>query len=320
MNILMTGATGFVGRALLHKLCEVPDDNVVALSRRTIEDAPTNSKFVISEGFSVPEANLSLLKDIDVVVHCGARAHQMHDDPHTCLEEYRRVNVLQTAKLAKQAVEANVKRFIYISSIKVAGELTEKGRVFNAEDTPEPVDPYGVSKMEAERELQRLAAASQMELVIIRPVLVYGPGVKANFLTLISLINRRVPLPFARVRNKRSFVYLGNLVEFIKLCLVHPAAANNVFLISDGEDLSTPGLVSKISAALGRSTFLIPMPVRLMSLCAIIFGRRAITIRLFSSLQVDVSKNSVLLNWEPPYSVDQGIENTVKAYIENSKA
>ena len=316
----MTGATGFVGRALLHKLCEVPGDNVIALSRRTIEDAPNNSKVVISDDFSVPEANLPLLKGIDVVVHCGARAHQMHDDPHTCLEEYRRVNVLETTKLAKQAVEANVKRFIYISSIKVNGESTEKGRAFNAEDTPKPVDPYGVSKMEAERELQRLAATSQMELVIIRPVLVYGPGVKANFLSLISLINRRVPLPFARVRNKRSFVYLDNLVEFIKLCMVHPAAASNVFLISDGEDLSTPGLVSKISAALGLSIFLIPIPVRLMSLCAIIVGRRAITTRLFSSLQVDVSKNSVLLNWKPPYSVDQGIENTVKAYIENAKA
>ena len=316
----MTGATGFVGRALLHKLCDVPGDSVIALSRRTIEDAPANSKIVISDDFSVPEADLPFLKDIDVVVHCGARAHQMHDDPNTCLEEYRRVNVLETIKLARQAVDANVKRFIYISSIKVNGELTEKGKAFSAEDAPEPVDPYGVSKMEAERELQRLVATTQMELVIIRPVLVYGPGVKANFLTLMNLINRRVPLPFASVRNKRSFVYLGNLVEFIQLCMVHPAAAGNVFLISDGEDLSTPGLVSKISAALGRPAFLIPIPVRLMSFCAILLGRRAITTRLFLSLQVDVSKNSVLLNWKPPYSVDQGIGNTVKAYIENARA
>jgi nucleoside-diphosphate-sugar epimerase len=316
----MTGATGFVGRALLHKLCEVTGDRVTALSRRTIEDVPANSKVLISEGFSIPEADLPLLKDIDVVVHCGARAHQMHDDPNTCLEEYRRVNVLETIKLARQAVDANVKRFIYISSIKVNGELTEKDRAFSAEDTPEPVDPYGVSKMEAERELQRLVATAQMELVIIRPVLVYGPGVKANFLTLMTLIRRRVPLPLARVRNKRSFVYLGNLVEFIKLCMVHPAAAGNVFLISDGEDLSTPGLVSKISTALGRPAFFIPIPVRLMSFCAIVLGKRAITTRLFSSLQVDVSKNSVLLNWKPPYSVDQGIENTVKAYIENVRA
>lgn len=320
MNILMTGASGFVGRALLHTFCDVPGDRVIALSRRTIEDAPANSTIVISDGFSVPEPNLPFLKDIDVVVHCGARAHQMHDDPDMCLEEYRRVNVLETIKLARQAVDANVKRFIYISSIKVNGELTEEGRAFCAEDTPNPVDPYGVSKMEAERELQRLVVTTQMELVIIRPVLVYGPGVKANFLTLMSLISRRVPLPLARVRNKRSFVYLGNLVEFIKLCMVHPAAAGNVFLISDGEDLSTPCLVAKISAALGRPAFLIPIPVRLMSFCAIVLGKRAITSRLFLSLQVDVSKNSLLLNWKPPYSVDQGIGNTVKAYIENARA
>ncbi|WP_090186542.1 NAD-dependent epimerase/dehydratase family protein [Pseudomonas arsenicoxydans] len=320
MNILMTGATGFVGSALLRKICDVSNDNIIALSRRTIEDAPANVKVVISDDFSVPESDLPLLKDIDVVVHCGARAHQMHDDPNTCLEEYRRVNVFETMKLAKQAVDANVKRFIYISSIKVNGELTEKGREFSAEDTPEPVDPYGISKMEAERELQSLVAGTHMELVIIRPVLVYGPGVKANFLTLIRLINRRIPLPFARVRNKRSFIYLGNLVEFIKLCMVHPAAASNVFLISDGEDLSTPGLVSKISVALGRSTVLIPVPVRFMSFCAMVLGRSVITTRLFSSLQVDVSKNSRLLNWKPPYSVDQGIENTVKAFIENGRA
>lgn len=319
MNILMTGATGFVGRALLRELFDVPGDSVIALSRRPIEDAYANSRILISDDFSVPEADLPLLKNIDVVVHCGARAHQMHDNPDTCLEEYRRVNVLETIKLARQAIEANVKRFIYISSIKVNGELTENGRTFSAEDTPEPVDPYGVSKMEAERELRSLAATAQMELVIIRPVLVYGPGVKANFLTLISLINQRIPLPFASVCNKRSFVYLGNLVEFIKLCMVHPAAANNVFLISDGEDLSTPGLVSKIAAALGRKAFLIPIPVRLMSFCAIVLRRSAITTRLFSSLQVDVSKNSILLDWKPPYSVDQGIKNTVKAYIENAR-
>lgn len=319
MNTLMTGATGFVGRALLHELCDAPGDSVIALSRRAIEDAPTNSRILTSDGFSVPEVDLPLLDNIDVVVHCGARAHQMHDNPGTCLEEYRRVNVLETLKLARQAADANVKRFIYISSIKVNGEFTEKGMAFCADDPPNPVDPYGISKMEAERELQRFVATTQMELVIIRPVLIYGPGVKANFLTLMNLISRRVPLPFARVRNKRSFVYLGNLVDFIKLCMVHPAAAGNIFLISDGDDLSTPTLVSKISAALGWPAFLIPVPVRLMGFCANLLGRRAIVTRLFLSLQVDIRKNAVLLNWRPPYSVEEGIGNTVEAYIEKAR-
>lgn len=318
MNILMTGATGFVGRALLHKLCEVPGDNVIALSRRTIEDAPTNSKIVFSDDFSVPEADLPLMKDIDVVVHCGARAHQMRDDPHTCLDKYRRVNVVETMKLAKQAAEADVKRFVYISSIKVNGELTSSGCSFTAEDIPNPVDPYGISKMEAEFELQRFIASTEMELVIVRPVLVYGPGVKANFLTLIDWVNEGIPMPFAWVSNKRSFVYLDNLIGFIRLCMVHRAAANETFLISDGDDLSTPDLVSKIARSLGRQPLLMPFPVWLMRFCASALGRSAISTRLFASLQVDVKKNITLLNWKAPYSVDQGIESTVKYFVENN--
>lgn len=319
MNILITGATGFVGRALLHRLCETPENRVVALSRRSVKDAPSNSEIVISTGFSLPEEERSLLSEVDVVVHCGARAHQMHDDPHTCLEEYRRVNVVETMKLARQAADANIKRFVYISSIKVNGELTGQGKLFTAEDIPDPVDPYGISKMEAEIELQRFTASTQMELVIVRPVLVYGPGVKANFLTLINWVNKGIPLPFASVCNKRSFVYLDNLIEFIRLCMVHRAAANEIFLISDGDDLSTPCLVSKIARSLGRRPFLIPVPVWLMSFCASVVGKSAITTRLFSSLQVDVKKNSMLLNWKAPYSVEQGIENTVKYYVETNR-
>jgi nucleoside-diphosphate-sugar epimerase len=319
VNILITGATGFVGRALLHRLCETPENRVVALSRRSVKDAPSNSEIVISTGFSLPEEERSLLSEVDVVVHCGARAHQMHDDPHTCLEEYRRVNVVETMKLARQAADANIKRFVYISSIKVNGELTGQGKLFTAEDIPDPVDPYGISKMEAEIELQRFTASTQMELVIVRPVLVYGPGVKANFLTLINWVNKGIPLPFASVCNKRSFVYLDNLIEFIRLCMVHRAAANEIFLISDGDDLSTPCLVSKIARSLGRRPFLIPVPVWLMSFCASVVGKSAITTRLFSSLQVDVKKNSMLLNWKAPYSVEQGIENTVKYYVETNR-
>lgn len=319
MNILITGATGFVGHALLHRLAEKTDDSIVALTRRPIEGTPLNSNVIISDDFSVSEANISFLNNTDVVIHCGARAHQMNDDPDTCLEEYRLVNVVETLKLARQAAAANVRRFIYISSVKVNGELTEEERAFTAEDTPNPVDPYGVSKMEAELELQRFAASTKIELVIIRPVLVYGPGVKANFLTLLKLISKRVPLPFARVKNKRSFVYINNLVEFIRLCMVHPAAAGNIFLISDGEDLSTPCLVSKISLAFGRNAISIPVPVSLMSFFAIIVGKSAVTTRLFSSLQVDVRKNSMLLDWKAPYSVEQGIADTVKAFIESNR-
>lgn len=318
LNILITGATGFIGHALLHQLAEQSNDSIIALARRPIESAPLNSKIIISDNFSVAQEDSSFLNNTDVVIHCGARAHQMNDDPDTCLEEYRRVNVVETLKLARQAAAANVRRFIYISSIKVNGETTEGGSVFTAEDTPEPVDPYGVSKMEAELELQRFAVLTKMELVIIRPVLVYGPGVKANFLTLLKLINKRVPLPFARVKNKRSFVYINNLVEFIRLCMVHPAAAGNIFLISDGEDLSTPCLVSKISLAFGRNAISIPVPVSFMNFFAAIVGKSSLTNRIFLSLQVDVRKNSMLLGWKAPYSVDQGIADTVKAFIEGN--
>lgn len=315
----MTGATGFVGHALLHSLCETPGDRVIALSRRPIKDAPSNAQIVLSTDFSFPEESRSRLNDVDVVVHCGARAHQMHDNPDTCLDEYRLVNVIETMKLARQAADGNVKRFVYISSIKVNGELTHSGEVFSPEDFPQPVDPYGVSKMEAELELQLFAASTKMELVIVRPVLVYGPGVKANFLKLIDLVNKGVPLPFSRVRNKRSFVYLDNLIDFVRLCMVHPAAANQVFLVSDGNDLSTPELISKIAKSLGRRPFLIPISVRLMSFCASALGKSSISTRLFSSLQVDVKKNSMLMNWNAPYSVDQGIDSTVKYYVESNK-
>lgn len=319
VNILITGATGFVGRALLHRLCETPENSVIALSRRPVKDVPSNAEVVISTGFSLPEGGRSLLSDVDVVVHCGARVHQMRDDPRTCLEEYRRINVVETMKLAKQAAEANVKRFVYISSIKVNGELTSPGRAFTAEDVPNPVDPYGISKMEAEVELHRFIASTKMEVVIVRPVLVYGPGVRANFLTLIDWINKGIPLPFARVSNKRSFVYLDNLVDFIQLCMVHHAAANEIFLISDGEDLSTPSLVSKIGSSMGKRPFMIPVPVWLMTFCASLLGKSSISTRLFASLQVDVKKNTMLLNWKAPYSVDQGIESTVKSYVENNR-
>jgi len=320
VKILITGATGFVGGALLKQLGQMPGYHIVALARRPIGDIPHNTTVVISDDFSVPDDDYPLLKGLDVVVHCGARAHQMHDNPETCLEEYRRVNVTGTLMLAKQAAEAKVKRFVYLSSIKVNGEMTEAGKSFTAEDTPAPADPYGVSKMEAELELQRFASSVGMELVIIRPVLVYGPGVRANFLTLMSLISKGIPLPFARVNNKRSFLYVGNLVEFIKVCMTHRAARNNIFLISDGEDLSTPSLIVKISKAFGRAAILLPVPVSLMVFCAAVLGKRAITTRLCSSLQVDLQKNSNLLDWKPPFSADQGIESTAKAFLEAERA
>ncbi|MDR6956355.1 UDP-glucose 4-epimerase [Pseudomonas brassicacearum] len=240
----------------------------------------------------------------------------MRDDPRTSLDEYRRVNVVETMKLAYQAVEAKVRRFVFISSIKVNGETTPDGKPFTANDDPCPADPYGISKMEAEKQLQSLAASTGMELVIIRPVLVYGPNVKANFAKLLIWVDKGIPFPFGRVSNKRSFLYLDNLVEFVALCITHRAAANEIFLVSDAEDISVASMVQKIARCLGRRAVLLPIPMKLLRLGACMLGKKDTAVRLLSSLQVDTTKNSVLLGWQPPYSLDDGIEHTVKYYIE----
>ena len=231
------------------------------------------------------------------------------------LTEFRRVNVQGTRHLAQQAAAAGVRRFVFISSIKVNGEATLPGKAFLADDVPAPLDPYGVSKMEAEQGLRDIAAQTGMEVVIVRPPLVYGPGVKANFQAMMRWLTRGVPLPLGAIDNRRSLVALGNLVDLIVTCIHHPAAANQTFLVSDGEDLSTTQLLRRMGQALGMPARLMPVPTSLLKLGASLVGRPAVAQRLCGSLQVDISKTRQLLGWTPPLSVDEGLKNAAEGYL-----
>lgn len=243
----------------------------------------------------------------------------MRDEVADPLAEYRRVNVDGTMNLARQALAAGVKRFIYISSIKVNGESTSGGFPFSELNDPLPEDQYGLSKHEAEQQLRQLALNTGMEFVIIRPPLVYGPGVKANFLTLLKLAATGLPLPFGLVNNQRSMIYVENLVDFIIHCAHHPAAANQTFLISDGEDVSLRSLISHIRLAMKRPLRLFPVPVFLFKWAGVLTSKLGVVDRLVGDLQVDSSKAMALLSWAPPFTVKQGIAATVADFMNKDK-
>jgi nucleoside-diphosphate-sugar epimerase len=247
------------------------------------------------------------LKNQQVVVHTAARAHIMDDQAEEPLAAFREVNVAGTLNLARQAAGAGIRRFVFISSIKVNGEQTAPGSCFMAEDSPAPEDPYGISKLEAEQGLQQIALETGMEVVIIRPPLVYGPGVKGNFASMIKLVEKGLPLPFGAIDNRRSLVGLDNLVDLIITCIDHPNAANQVFLVSDGEDLSTSGLLRRVAKAMGKPSRLISVPAGLLQLGATVLGKKAVGQRLLGSLQVDISATRERLDWTPPVSVDEGL-------------
>lgn len=317
MRILITGASGFVGQALVRQLVAEGHHHLRAALRPTATlpaDSSTLEKVIVEE--LAPDTNWSAaLEDMEAVVHCAARVHVMNETAGDPLSEFRRTNVEGTLALARQAQQAGVRRFIFISSIKVNGEETQPGRPFTADDTPAPADPYGISKMEAEQALRELARNGTMEVVVIRPVLVYGPGVKANFLSMIRWLDKGIPLPLGGITsNRRSLVALDNLVDLICVCLSHPDAAGQVFLVSDGEDLSTTAMLRRISLALGKSPFLPSIPASWLMLAARMMGRPGIAQRLCGSLQVDISKNRDLLGWTPRTTVDAAFQKTVEAY------
>ena len=255
---------------------------------------------------------LGALEGQQVVIHAAARAHIMKDEATDALREYRRVNVDGTLNLARQAAEIGIRRFIFLSSIKVNGEQTPLGKSFTAGDAPAPQDSYGISKCEAERALQELASETGMEVVIIRPPMVYGPGVKGNFARLIMLLKKGLPLPLGAIHNKRSLVALDNLVDLIITCIDHPAAANQVFLAGDGDDLSTTELLRAVAEAMGSSARLVPVPAGLLMLAATLLGKKVIAQRLLGSLQVDITKARDLLGWEPQLSVEEGLKRCFK--------
>lgn len=316
MTILVTGASGFLGGALVERLAA---DNasacVVAAVRRL---AVTFSKRVklIQVGDLLPTTNWStVLEGVSTVVHCAARVQVMTDNSSDPLAEFRQVNVESTANLARQSAAAGVKRFVFLSSIKVNGEVTEAGQPFTADDVPAPEDAYGVSKHEAEQLLWQITAETGMEVVIIRPPLVYGPGVKANFQSMMRWLARGVPLPLAAVtENRRSLVALGNLVDLIVTCLNHPAAANQTFLVSDGEDLSTAELLKRLGASMGHPARLFYLPTGLLKLGVAVVRKPGIYQRLCGSLQLDIAKTRQLLGWNPPMSVDDGLRRAAEGF------
>ncbi|PCM45241.1 UDP-glucose 4-epimerase family protein [Marinobacter sp. ANT_B65] len=307
MNILVTGATGFVGRRVCARLQKSQSYNLSSAVRQSGSNPP-GSEVVIHEVDGQTSWQCAL-KNQQVVIHTAARAHIMNDEVADPLAEYRRVNVDGTLNLARQAAEAGVRRLIYISSVKVNGEQTPAGCPFTAEDAAAPADPYGVSKLESEMQLRQLAKDTGMEVVIIRPSLVYGPGAKGNFATMVRLVAKGLPLPLGSIRNRRSLLALDNLVDLIVTCISHPNAANQTFLAADGEDLSTTELLRGVANAMGIPSRLIPVPAGLLQFGATLLGQKALARRLLGSLQVDIEHTRKCLNWTPPLTVEQGLRH-----------
>lgn len=314
MRVMVTGSTGFVGRAALDLLI-ANGHEVMAVVRAPSPLAPVNAQTAVVPSFADAAAFRDALPGQEVVLHCAARVHVMEEAASDPLAEFRAVNVEDTLSLARQAIAAGVRRFVFISSIKVNGEGTTGARIFKANDVPAPSDPYGISKMEAEQGLRKLGEESGMEVVIIRPVLVYGPGVKANFRSMMSWLNKGVPLPLGSIRNKRSLVALDNLADLIVTCVDHPGAANQTFLVSDGEDLSTTELLDRMGRALRHPARLIPVPVGVLKLVGKLLGRDDMMQRLCGSLQVDISHTRETLGWEPPVSVDVALQKTADDFL-----
>lgn len=311
-SVLVTGASGFVGRLLLDVLREGGGYSTKGVVRRL--GGPDTESLVVSsiDGSTDWGSNIG---GFDTVVHLAARVHMMEDDVADALTAFRAVNLDGTLALARQAAEAGVKRFVFLSSIKVNGEQTQFGQRYTPNDTPKPADPYGISKCEAEEGLRRIAEETGMEVVIIRPVLVYGAGVKGNFLAMMRWLQKGIPLPLGQINNSRSLVALENLVDLIVTCLQHPAAANQTFLVSDGEDLSTTELLKRTAFAMGVKARLISVPAPIVQIGATLLGKSEIGLRLCGSLQVDISKTRKLLGWAPPVTVDQALEKTAEYFL-----
>lgn len=337
--ILVTGSTGFVGRSLCHFLLSRGYE-VRGAVRNPVENQRSNSsgnsitgQDYINTGDISPDTDWSqALRNVDTVVHLAARVHVTHEDPVRSLDAYRAVNTLGTVNLAKQAAGAGVRRFVYLSTVKVHGEETaldsflhpRSGNdglpvAFSETDEPRPQGGYAVSKWEAEQELRRISSATGMETVIVRPPLIYGEGVKANFLSLLRLVDKGIPLPFGSVANKRSLLCLDNLVDFLLQCIKQPAAANETFLVADDEVLSTPELIRSIALCMKKSPRLIAVPVGLMKIGGSLLGKSSEIDKLCGSLQLDARKAKMLLHWQPPRSVKQGLEKTVSWYLKTKE-
>jgi nucleoside-diphosphate-sugar epimerase len=306
MKILVTGATGFVGRVLCEHFASNGHRVIPAVRR----EAGLADEVVVGDLGASTDWRPALA-GCDAVVHLAARVHVMDDQARDPGAVYRATNSDATLNLARQAAASGVRRFIYISSIKVNGEGRDEP--YRETDAPAPEEAYAISKWEAEQGLRRIAQETGLEVVILRPPLVYGPGVKANFRRLLRVVTRGWPLPLGAVRNRRSLLYLGNFVDAIRVCIEHPAAAGQTFMIDDGEPVSTPALIRAVAAAMGRPARLLPVPPALLEFAGALLGRRAAVARLTGSLHVDSSAIRSRLGWTPPFSMREGLDATVAA-------
>lgn len=312
--ILITGSNGFLGKHLVHRLQRSPitllDRKLSSYSEHCCYQAELNGSADYKEA----------LHGIETVVHLAARVHVMDDDECVPLEAYRLVNTSGTANLARQAANAGAKRFIFVSSIKVNGEKTMPGSPFRVEDEHAPEDDYGLSKSEAELQLFEIGKETGMEIVIVRPTLVYGAGVKANFASLMNLVSKGIPLPFGCIKdNRRSLVSVTNLVDLIVTCIDHPKAANQIFLVSDDHDVSTSEMVAQMAKALGKPQWQIPVPPWGYKLAGKLFRKQNVVDRLLGSLQVDITHTKETLNWTPPQTLEAGFQETADAFLQSKQ-
>ena len=305
-KILLTGASGFLGKGIIRYFENMPENQLFLVYRKN-NLGPNKRHFCVGNINGSTDFSMAL-SGKDVVIHTAGRAHIMNDNSTSPLAAFREVNVKGTLNLAAQAVQAGIKRFIFISSTKVNGDLTLGSNVFSEVSIPDPKDPYGLSKYEAEQGLLKLASRSNMEVVIIRPPLVYGPGVKGNFATLIRVVKSGFPLPIALINNKRSLIALDNLVDLIATCISHPNAVNQVFLASDGEDISSLSLIKKIAIAFDLNPYIFPFSITMMKIATKLIGRGLIADRLFGDHRVDISKVQKMLNWKPVISIDEQMQ------------
>ncbi len=314
MNVLVTGASGFIGKHVCAALDAAGHDFIPCV--RASDASISGRKTVVVGGIDATTEWSQLLEGVDAVIHLAARVHVMNETSENPLASFRAVNTSGSRSLALQAAAAGVKRMLYVSSIKVNGEQTP-GSPFDPDDAASPQDAYAISKYEAEQSLFEVAEQTGLEIVVIRPPLVYGPGVGGNFIRLLKLVDLGVPLPFGCVNNRRSLISVYNFCDFLVLCLVHLQAAGQIFLVSDNEDLSTRDLISGLAGEMHKSIRMLPVPIAVLTFFGVLLGKRAELERLCGSLRLDTDKAQRLLGWKPPYSVKKGLQRTVSWYLSN---
>jgi nucleoside-diphosphate-sugar epimerase len=320
MKLLVTGANGFVGNAAARHLART--HQVLGQVRNLAQSNLLSNSELYKQQIHGLQADLNdisafknALQSCNAVLHCAARVHQVQDTASDPLAAYRQVNRDATLALARAAASAGVQRFVFLSSIKVHGEFSPAGQPFRPDDALQPTDPYGLSKYEAEQGLKDIAAQTGMQVVIVRPPLVYGPGVKANFLSMMRWLQRGVPLPLGAIHNQRSLIGLANLVDLLESCITQPAAANQTFLASDGHDVSTTGLLQAMAAALQVKPRLLPVPQVVLKKSLSLLGRGGMAQRLCSNLAVDITHTRNTLGWAPPQSLEQGLQATAAHFL-----